>query len=184
MLYEEKTVKSENFYKGKILSLRVDTVELPDAKYSKREIVEHSGGVGIAAVTEENKLIVVRQYRKAVEQFLYEIPAGKLEPNEVPLDTASRELEEETGYKAGKLKYLMEFFPTPGYCNEKIFIFLAQQLEKGEPHFDETENIELHEFSLDELMKMIDIGEIQDAKTIVAIYMVKDILKENGDKLV
>ena len=110
MVFEEKTMKSERIYEGKILNLRVDTVELPDKKYSKREIVEHPGAVAIIAITKDKKLVMVKQYRKAVEDFLWEIPAGKLEVNEEPKETAIRELREETGYEAKKLSYITEFY--------------------------------------------------------------------------
>src|SRR5690554_4052188 len=115
MVFEEKTMKSDKLYEGKLLNLRVDTVELPDKKYSKREVVEHPGGVGIVPITEDNCIILVKQYRKAIEKFLLEIPAGKLELNEEPRETALRELKEETGYEANKLEYLLDFYTSPGF---------------------------------------------------------------------
>ena len=119
MIHEEVTVKSDKIYEGKVINLKVDTVELPDKRYSKREIVEHSGGVGIIAITEEDNIVLVKQYRKAIGKTILEIPAGKLELMEEPKGTAKRELEEETGYISDELKYLTEFYPTPGYCTEK-----------------------------------------------------------------
>lgn len=169
MPYIEKTMKSERIYDGKILNLRVDTVELPDKKYSKREIVEHPGAVAIIAVNEKNELIIIRQYRKAVDRVLLEIPAGKLELNEEPIESAKRELKEETGYIADKIEYVMEFYTSPGFSNEKIYLFLAQGLTEGEQELEIGEYIDVEKYSLEELMKMIKLGEIVDSKTIVGI---------------
>lgn len=172
--YEEKTMKSDKLYEGKILNLRIDTVELPDKKYSKREIVEHPGGVAVIPVTENKSVILVKQYRKAVERFLYEIPAGKLEVNEEPRETAVRELKEETGFTSNKLTYLLEFYTSPGYCNEKIYLFLGEELLAGEQEPDSGEFIEWEEFPIEDLLKMIDRGEILDSKTIIGIYLARD----------
>lgn len=178
MVFEEKTMKSERIYEGKILNLRVDTVELPDKKYSKREIVEHPGAVAIIAITKDKKLVMVKQYRKAVEDFLWEIPAGKLEVNEEPKETAIRELREETGYEAKKLSYITEFYPSPGFCSEKMYLFLAEDLVEVETGSDPDEFIEKEEMDLDELMKMIDRGQIKDSKTIIGIYTAMRYLRE------
>lgn len=174
MIYDEMTIKSERIYEGKVVALRIDTIELPDQKYSKREIVEHNGGVCVIARNEEGKLILVRQYRKAASKALYEIPAGKLEPNEEPRETGMRELKEETGYSAKSLKYLMEFYPTPGYCTEKIYIFEADELVPGEQSLDQNEYLDVHYFTLDEAFEMVQRGEILDGKTIIAILYLKN----------
>ncbi len=173
-LYEEKTMKSDKLYEGKIVNLRIDTVELADRKYSKREIVEHPGGVAIIPICGDNCLVLVKQYRKAVERFLYEIPAGKLELNEEPRETAVRELKEETGYTANKLTYMYEFYTSPGYCNEKIYMFLGEDLVEGEAVPDSGEFIEHETFNMEDLLKMIDRGEILDGKTIMGIYLARD----------
>ncbi|MDO5724684.1 MAG: NUDIX hydrolase [Tissierellia bacterium] len=173
MIFDEKTIKTEKIYNGKILNLRVDTVELENKKYSKREIVEHSGGVGMLAINEENEVILVRQFRKAAERDLLEIPAGKLEINEEPRETAIRELKEETGYTAENVSYMTEFFATPGYCTEKIYIFKATNLTLGDRDLDDSENIEVEYYSLEEALKMIERGEILDAKTIIALTLFK-----------
>lgn len=131
MTYEEKTMKSDKLYEGKIINLRIDTVELPDKKYSKREIVEHPGGVAIVGVTDENEILLVRQYRKAVDKILLELPAGKIEVNEEPKETALKELKEETGYSTEKLEYLLEFYTSPGFSTEKVYIFLAEDMQKA-----------------------------------------------------
>lgn len=178
MLNEERTMKSEKPFDGKILSVRVDTIELPGQRYSKREIVEHVGGIGIVPVTEDGKIILVKQYRKAAEKFLLEIPAGMLEPGEEPRKGAIRELEEETGYKAGKTEFLTEFYSTPGFCTEKIHLFLAGDLKPGVQNLDETENLEVIITSLDDALKKIKLGEIIDAKTIIGITMYQLFYKE------
>lgn len=176
MLYEEKTMKTDKLYEGKILNLRIDTVEMPDKKYSKREIVEHPGGVAMIAITPDDSLLLVRQYRKAAEDFLLEIPAGKLELNEEPRETAIRELREETGMESDKLIYLSEFYTSPGYCDEKIHLYLADDLRKVDYEAEEGEYLEVVEFHIDELIKMITMGEIIDSKTIIGIFIAKQII--------
>lgn len=176
MMFEEKTMKSDKLYEGKILNLRVDTVELPDKKYSKREIVEHPGSVAVIPITEDDSIVLVKQYRKAVEKFLLEIPAGKLEINEEPRVTAIRELREETGYSTEKMEYLMEFYSSPGFTNEKIYLFLATDLVKGELDHDTDEYITVEKYNIDILKKMIERGEIIDSKTIIGIMLAKKYL--------
>lgn len=171
MLFEEKTMKSDKVYEGKIVNLRIDTVELPDKKYSKREIVEHPGAVGLIPITEDNCVILVKQFRKPVEKFLLEIPAGKLELNEEPRETAIRELKEETGFEAGKIEYLLEFYTSPGFSNEKIHLFLATDLIEGEAIPDSGEFVEKVKISIEDLLKMVDRGEIVDSKTIIGINL-------------
>ncbi|NLY85905.1 MAG: NUDIX hydrolase [Tissierellia bacterium] len=175
-MFEEKTMKSDKLYEGKILNLRVDTVELPDKKYSKREIVEHPGSVAVIPIADDGSIILVKQYRKAVEKFLLEIPAGKLEINEEPRVTAIRELKEETGYSTEKMEYLMEFYTSPGFTNEKIYLFLATDLVKGEATQDTDEYIKVEKYNIDLLIKMIERGEITDSKTIIGIILAKKYL--------
>ena len=174
MTYEEKTMKSEKLYEGKIINLRIDTVELPDKKYSKREIVEHPGGVAIVGITDENEILLVKQYRKSVDRVLLELPAGKIEVNEEPKETAFKELKEETGYSTENLEYLLEFYTSPGFSTEKVYIFLAENMEKGEQELESGEYIEVESYKIDDLIKMIKKGEIIDSKTIIGIYAIKD----------
>ncbi len=176
MGFEEKTMKSDKLYEGKLLNLRIDTVELPDKKYSKREIVEHPGGVAVIPITSDNCIVLVKQYRKAVEKFLLEIPAGKLELNEEPRETAIRELKEETGYIAGKVEYLLEFYTSPGFSNEKIYLFIATDLIPGDMELDAGEFIEIEKHNIHDLVKMVDRGEIIDSKTIIGIEFAKKYL--------
>jgi ADP-ribose pyrophosphatase len=171
MTYEEKTMKCDRIYEGKILNLRIDTVELPDKKYSKREIVEHPGGVAIVALTKENRILLVRQYRKATDKVLLELPAGKLEVNEEPKETALRELKEETGYTAEKLEYLLECYTSPGFSSEKIYLFYGENVEPGEQELESGEFIDVESYTVEEVKKLIDRGEIMDAKTIIGIQL-------------
>lgn len=165
----EKTIKSETLYDGKILSLRVETVELPDKKYSKREIVDHKKGVGIIAFDGEDKLFMVKQYRIAIDDYTLEIPAGLVESNEVPIDTAKRELQEEIGYYPEKIEYLFDMHSSPGFTNDKLSFFVARDLKESELEQDEDEFVEKISVKIDDLYDMVQNGEITDAKTIIAI---------------
>ena len=177
MLYEEKTMKSERIFEGKVLTLRVDTIELPNKKYSKREIIEHSGGVAIVAVTDEWEIVLVKQYRKAIEDFLLELPAGKLEYGEDPLECGKRELKEETGYTAGSMELLSETYSSPGYSTEKIYIYLARDLVAGESALDEGEYLEVDKIKIEKLIEMVNNNKIKDSKTINGILIAQNKLK-------
>jgi len=174
MLIEEKTIHSEMIFQGKMINLRVDTVQLPDEKVATREIIEHPGAVAIIPITSDNKIIMVRQYRKPVEDFLLEIPAGKLEYNEKTELCARRELEEETGYSAERMEYLFSFYSTPGFSNEIMHLFIAQKLIQGETKPDEDEYLSIECYSLNELLEMIFNGRIKDSKTIIGILAAKE----------
>lgn len=164
----EITIKSEKVYSGKILSVKLSTVELPDQKYSKREIVLHDNAVAVVAI-HDDKILLVKQYRISVDKIIYEVPAGMIEHDENPKDAALRELEEETGYRAKNIEYLTEFYSTPGFCTEKLSIFYAKDLEFVGQNLDEGENLEVVEMPLEEAMSMIESGEIMDGKTISSI---------------
>lgn len=166
---EEKTMKSEKIYEGRIINLRVDTVELPNKKYSKREIVEHPGAVGIISLTSDKEIILVKQFRKPVEKALLEIPAGIIESEEKPEQTAIRELKEETGYTTNKIKKFFEFYTTPGFSNEKIHIYLAEDIIKGHAQPDKDEYIKVVKIPIEKALEKVNKGEIEDVKTIVAI---------------
>lgn len=173
----ERTIKSDKVYQGKIINLRIDTVELPDQKYSKREIIEHPGAVAVVPITEDNKIVMVKQFRKSVEEYLLEVPAGKLEIGEEALECAKRELLEETGYKCNTLEYLFKFYTSPGFCNETISIFVAKDLVMDIAQPDEDEYIEIEKYEIDELIEKIGNEEIKDAKTITSILYAKNFLK-------
>ena len=176
----EKTLKSEKIYQGKILSLRVDTIEMPNKKYSKREIVEHKPAVVIIGI-KGKKLLMVKQYRKAVNKTLLEVPAGLVEVTETPVQAAGRELEEETGYLCENPKYIMEFYTSPGYSDEKIDLFLAEDLVKTEQHLDDGEFLEVEEIDIEELRKKVIYGEVQNASSIIAINYAYDYIKNKNE---
>ena len=173
--FEEKTIHSQPIFKGKVISLKVDDVTLPNGETSKREIVNHPGAVAVIAITDEGKLVVVEQYRKALERSIIEIPAGKLEPGELPEVTAARELEEETGYGCNELTYLQSFATSPGFADEIIHLFIARGLYKIENSaaMDEDEFVELMEITVEEGERMVAQQKIFDAKTAFAILWMK-----------
>ena len=176
MIVEEKTINSDRIYTGKVISLKVDTVEIENKGYKKREIVEHPGAVGIVALTDENKIVLVKQFRKPIEQVIWEIPAGKLEKGENPKDCAIRELKEETGYSANNIKLIHKFYTSAGFSNQRMYIYLATGLIPGECKFDEDENIDIHHVDLCEVYNMINKNEIEDAKTTIGILLAKELI--------
>lgn len=173
MDFEEKTIKRAVKFEGNIFTVAVDDVELPNGLgQAKRELIFHRGAVSILTVTPDNKIVLVKQYRKAIEKISYEIPAGKLEVGEngSEKEAALRELEEETGY-TGDLELLYEFYTAIGFCNEKIKLYLAKNLQKvpnPRPQ-DDDEVLELFELTLEECMDLVKSGDIEDAKTIIAL---------------
>ncbi|MGQ5176531.1 ADP-ribose pyrophosphatase [Bacillus halotolerans] len=175
---EEKTIAKELIFSGKVIDLYVEDVELPNGKTSKREIVKHPGAVAVLAVTDEGKIIMVKQFRKPLERTIVEIPAGKLEKGEEPEYTALRELEEETGYTAKKLTKITAFYTSPGFADEIVHVFLAEELsvleEKRE--LDEDEFVEVMEVTLEDALKLVESREVYDAKTAYAIQYLQ--LKE------
>ncbi|MBD1372978.1 NUDIX hydrolase [Hazenella sp. IB182357] len=168
--FEEKTITTESIYSGKVVHLQIDEVLLPNGKKSKREIVKHPGAVGVVAITEEQKILLVRQFRKALEKTILEIPAGKLEPGEDPATCAIRELEEETGYCAMHVRPIASFYTSPGFADELLYVYQAEQLTLGQQHTDDDEFVEVVSLTLDECFASIQKGEICDAKTVLAIY--------------
>lgn len=170
---DEKTIASKMHFQGKILNVRVDTVKLPDGKTADREIVEHSGGVTIIPVTDGGEIILVKQFRKAADQVLLELPAGKLEPGEEPENCADRELEEETGYRAQKLEKLFSFYTTPGYSDEILHLYLADELVESSTSLDDGEFIEIKKIKEDEIDSYINQGKIKDAKTIIGLQLLQ-----------
>lgn len=168
---EEKTLSTEKIFSGKVISLQIDEVELPNGKKAKRELIKHPGAVAIIALTDDKKLVLVEQYRKALEKIILEIPAGKLEKNEEPAECAIRELEEETGYACESLELLNSFYTSPGFADEIVHLFIAKGLKKKEnaAGLDEDEFVNLFELTLDEAKQAVIEKRIYDAKTIFAV---------------
>lgn len=166
---KEKKIKGKTIYDGNILRLFKDEVEFPNQHQAAREVVEHSGGVSVLAENKEGKLLLIKQYRYPVDEIIYEIPAGKLEVGEKIEECASRELREETGYTAEKFSKLFEFYPTPGYSTEKIYIYQAENLEFVGTDLEEGEYIEVVPKSKSELKELFQAGKIKDSKTLIAV---------------
>ncbi len=169
MKLTEKKKFSQLVYDGKIISLHLDDVELPDGGTAKREYVTHSGGAAVLFV-KDGKVALVKQFRYAYGKEIYEIPAGKLNSGEQPEVAALRELEEETGYRAEKSRPFLTIYPTPGYTNEIIYIYLVEEAEYVGEKPDEDEFLSCEFISVSKVLKMIERGEICDAKTVCALY--------------
>ncbi len=170
MLMEE-TISNESIYKGRVVELVMRQVLLPNGQMAEREIVVHNGGAGVLALDEDGNCFMVRQFRTAVEKELLEMPAGKLEKNEDPLSCAVRELEEETGCIAGKMEFLGQFLPTPGYDTEVLYLYLATELSQGKINLDEGEFLSTVKLPFKSLYQMALSGQIEDAKTVIAILL-------------
>lgn len=156
-------------YKGKVIDLSVETFTLPNGSTTSLEIITHPGAAAVVPMKDEQTVIMIRQYRHAVGGFIYEIPAGKLHLNEDPRNCAHREVEEEIGYKVGKLEPLLSFFTTPGFTDEIIHIFVGTDLKPGKQDLDVDEVLEIVEMSLAKALDMIRDGSIKDGKTIIGL---------------
>ena len=180
MNLEEKQLNFDYKFKGRIINLRQDTVMLPNGNTATREVVEHPGGVCVAALTEDNELLFVRQWRYPYGEETLEIPAGKRDrKDEDPLECGKRELREETGAIAQNYIDLQPLYPTPGYINEVIYCYLATNLTFGEQDTDEDEFLDVIRIPLDKAVNMVLSGEIKDAKTQIAVLKVK-VLRDEG----
>ncbi|MGL4739108.1 MAG: NUDIX hydrolase [Cellulosilyticaceae bacterium] len=167
-----KLVKRREIYKGKIFSVAEDTIEFEDGHQTQWELVLHNGASAVVPLTDKGEVILVKQYRNAEDGMVLEIPAGKLEVGEDPLICARRELEEEIGYQAKQMKKICAMYSAVGFSNEKLHLYQATDLIKTAQCLDEDEFIEIVYYPLDEVVKMIEAGEIQDGKTIVAVLSV------------
>lgn len=166
----EKTLSSSYLYRGRIINVRQDRVQASGNQVAFREIVEHPGAVAILAIDEDNNLVLVKQHRQPAGDVLLEIPAGKLEPGEDPMDCAKREMAEETGLEGSRWQDLFVFYPSPGFCDEKIYLYKVEGLSKAvAPVTDPEEKISVIKLPLKEAGDMIVNGEIKDGKTIIAI---------------
>lgn len=170
-----KLTNSKTLFEGKVFNLKVDEIEYDSGNKGIREVIVHPGGAVVIPVTNEGKLVMVTQIRYPFQTTLLEFPAGKLDIDEDPLDCAIRELEEETGYKSGKVNKLGKIYTAPGYCTETLHIYVAQELKKGDHKREEGEQgMEVFELSLEEIEKKINNGEIVDAKSICGIFYLKN----------
>ena len=173
----EKTLSEEYIYQGRIIKVRRDEVELPNGHKSVREVVEHSGGVCVLPLTDKEEVIFVRQFRYPYKEVILEIPAGKRDHGEEsPLECGKRELAEETGAKAAKYTNLGELYPSPGYCGEVIYMFLATSLTFGDTNPDEDEFLNVEKIPFDKALDMVLSGEIKDSKTQCALLKAAVIL--------
>lgn len=180
MNLEEKQISYDYIYKGKIINLRKDTALLPDGNTALREVVEHPGGVCVAAITEKNEILMVRQFRYPYMENVLEIPAGKRDKgNESPLECGKRELKEETGAVAEKFINLGQLYPTPGYCGEIIWLYAATGITFGQAQPDSDEFLSVEKIPFEKAVDMVLEGEIKDAKTQTAILKIK-LLKDKG----
>ncbi len=173
MKLEEKTVDSQEIYKGRIVTVHLDKAELPDGRITSREVVEHPGGVGVLPLDGDGMVTVVRQYRYPFHRVLLEIPAGKLERGEDHRVCGLRELEEEVGMTADEFIYLGGLYLSPGYSSEVLHLYLARGLHQGASHPDEGEFLETGKVPFDELLAQVMAGEIHDAKTVAAVLKTK-----------
>ena len=170
----EPTVESKRIYQGKVVALRIDTVQLPNGRVTTREIVEHGDSVAIVPLDDDGNVVLVRQYRKPVEGTLLEVPAGSVDEGEDPAACATRELSEETGYITSRIEPLASFYMTPGFCTERMHVFLATGLTPGKAHPESDEHIQVVLVPLAEVQDIIRRGEVQDAKSIVSLLLVLD----------
>jgi ADP-ribose pyrophosphatase len=166
---ETSILSHEEIYRGKIVALQVDTIQLASGKSTIREVVLHPGGVTAIPVLKDGRLLLIRQFRYPIGKYILELPAGKLDSGQTPLDTIAREIEEETGYCAGAISHECSFYTTPGFSNECIHLFLARDLTLKSQRLEEGEHITVEPHSLEECMEKIRTGEINDGKTILGI---------------
>ncbi len=180
MKLTEKTISASYIFKGRIINLRVDKAELPNGNIADREVVEHPGGVCVAALTEDDCLLFVRQFRYPYGEELLELPAGKRDPGEEPLATGKRELKEETGCTAKHFRSLGRVYPTPGYIDEVIYLYLATDLTQGKTNPDEDEFLESEKIPLTDAVRMVMEDTFTDAKTQIAVLKIWQ-LRQNGE---
>ncbi len=173
MSHFEKQLSSEEIFDGRVFTVQKDLVQLEDDQKVCREVIRHNGGVCIAALDECDNLLMVRQFRYAMNTELLEIPAGKLEAGEEPMECGKRELQEETGYTAGSFQYIGKMYPSPAYLDEIIYIYLATDLLVSEQNLDDEEFLSVEKIPFDEAVEMMLSGQIPDAKTQVALWTVK-----------
>ena len=178
MTNQEPTVDSKVVFEGRILTLRVDTVRLPNGRETTREIAEHSDSVCIVPIDDDGNVVLVRQFRKPVEMDLLEVPAGGIEEGEVSDEAVQRELQEEIGYTAGNLRHLSSFWLAPGWCTEYMHAYLATDLTPSSLVADDDEFITVVRVPLAESLRLVQEGQIRDAKSISALLMASQVLQD------
>jgi ADP-ribose pyrophosphatase len=166
---ETAVVQHQVLHRGKVVDLFVDTIRLPSGKEAIREVVHHPGGVVAIPILEDGRLLLIRQFRYPLQKYILEFPAGKLDSGQPPLETMQRELEEETGYHAGDLRYVLSFHTSPGFCDEVIHLFTASDLTHAGQRLEEGEHILVESYTLEECLHMIQTKDIADAKTILGL---------------
>ncbi len=176
MIYPEKSVTSKEIFRGKIVTLKVDEVLMPDGGLTSRELVLHPGGVGVVAVDGDGQVILVRQFRKPLETDIYEIPAGKLDKGEDHRLCGIRELEEETGLRAEAFTYLGHIYPSPGFTDEITHVYLATGLSQGECHPDEDEFLDVVRMPFQEAIQLVMENKINDAKSVMGLLKAEKLL--------
>lgn len=177
MDYYEKTIEEKHIYKGNVINVSMQTVILPNGKEATRDIVKHPGAAVIIAISANHEIYLVEQYRKPIDRITLEIPAGKLDEGEEPIECASRELKEETGLESKRIKHIASIHSTPGFSNEILHMFVATELTEGNSNADEDEFISSVKIPIEKTIKMILDGEITDSKTIVGILLADKIIK-------
>lgn len=175
-------VKSERVYSGRVLNLDLDTVRFPDGSTGQLEMIRHSGASAVLPFLDhpaepDPRIVLIRQFRHAADGFIYEIPAGRLDPGETPEDCAARELMEETGYQASRMERLTTIYTTPGFTDERIHLFVATGLELGAHRREADEFLELHLLRWGEVLDLVKTGGITDAKTLSAIMFAQGFVK-------
>lgn len=182
MELSEKTVKKNYVYNGRIINVRCDEAELPDGRPCPREVVEHHGGVCIAPLTDDGCLLFVRQFRYPYMKVVLELPAGKLEKGEDHCEAGKRELEEEVGAVAKDFGFIGEFFPSPGYCGEIIYLYIARGLTFTHTNPDDDEYLEIEKIPLQKAVDMVLAGEIPDGKTQALVLRTAEMLRRENDR--
>ncbi|OGD31482.1 hypothetical protein A2V94_07615 [Candidatus Atribacteria bacterium RBG_16_35_8] len=176
----EIKINSKEIFKGEIIKLYLDKVKLPSGKIATREKVSHPGAVSIVPVNKKGNIFVIKQFRYPIKKVLFEIPAGKLDKNEIPHDCAIRELKEEIGAVGGKLIHLISFYSSPGFCDEVMHLYLAISFIKKENSLEEDEFLQIIEIKMEDALSYIKSGKIKDAKTIIGILLAYDYLVKNS----
>ncbi|MDQ3009556.1 MAG: NUDIX hydrolase [Acidobacteriota bacterium] len=164
-------IESQNIFTGTIFSVERDRLREENGSEIVREVVRHAGGAGCLPLFDDGRVALVKQYRHPARRELLEIPAGKIEAGEMPVECAAREVEQEIGFRARRLQPLADFYSTPGFCEERLYVYLATELEQAEQNLDHDEFVEIVYLPLNEAVAMAERGEIEDSKTIIALLL-------------